>query len=203
MGDLIPKMIDDTTAIKLVVVGDTDVGKTSLVLRYANGTFDEGSTPTIGAACVEKKVSFDGKEYFLSMWDTAGQETYRNLVPMYFRNAQLAFIVIDVTNPLSANNVDYWINSIYENCMPNTPVILVANKIDVPERKIDHMSVSEVADQNKVPFVETSAKTGFGITKLFELAFSLLVGNTVVNDPNEVSLTTPIPKKDQKKDGCC
>ena len=183
--------------VKLVVVGDADVGKTSIVLRYSSGTFSEESKPTVGAACIEKDVTFDGTEYVLSMWDTAGQETYRNLVPMYFRNTQIAFIVFDVTIPKTAQSIDYWMQSINECCDSQTVIILVANKCDLPDRKVDSEDVAHYAERIHVPYVETSAKTGVGITKLFENAFSEYIRMGKINEKNAQL------KNQNEKDGCC
>ena len=185
------------TVVKLVIVGDADVGKTSIVTRYVSGAFDPDSKTTVGAACTEKELKFDGTEYLLSMWDTAGQEAYRNLVPMYFRNAQIAFVVFDVTNPKSARSVESWIDSVNQSCDPSTIVILVANKCDITSRKIDSDEVAKIADDFNLPYVETSAKTGLGISKLFENAFLEFVQRGKRTD----TISNPAAKKSGA--GCC
>lgn len=190
-------MIEAKTVVKLVVVGDADVGKTSIVTRYASGSFNDDLKPTVGAACTEKEITFDGAEYLLSMWDTAGQETYRNLVPMYFRNAQIAFIVFDVTNTKSAKSVSEWMETVNQNCSPSTILILVANKCDLPNRKVDSDEIAKIADEYKIPYVETSAKTGLGILKLFENAFSEFVQRGKQPEQSPASIVK------KKEGGCC
>ena len=184
--------------LKLVIVGDADVGKTCIANRYSTGQFDPNTATTIGAACIEKEVTFDGQQYLLSMWDTAGQETYRNLVPMYFRNAEIAFVVIDVTNPKTAKSVGFWMQSLNENCQQKPIILLAANKCDLEsERKIDIEDIQKISSEYELPFFETSAKTGFGIAKLFESAFSeYLRKSSQHHDIQEL-------KQKEKDSSCC
>ena len=184
--------------IKLVIIGDTDVGKTCIATRYSTGQFDSSTSATVGAACIEKEVTFDGQQYLLSMWDTAGQETYRNLVPMYFRNAEIAFIVFDVTNPKTSKSIGFWIQSLNDNCQVKPIILLAANKCDLEaERKIDSEDVQKLGNDFNIPYFETSAKTGYGIAKLFESAFSEYLRKS----SSKTDISEPVPNNNNK--GCC
>lgn len=167
-------MEEEKTVVKVVIVGDHAVGKSSIVVKYTNGSFDiSNSKPTVGAACIEKEFTHENADYILSMWDTAGQEAYRNLVPMYFRNTQIAIIVFDVTKIESLDSIEYWVNCVNENCGSDIIVVIVANKIDMTnDRKISTDEIQKISDQYKIPFFETSALTGVGISKLFEFTIS-------------------------------
>jgi len=190
-------MMEEKTTIKFVIVGDHDVGKTSIVTRYTKGSFDSNSKPTIGAACIEKDYQFDGKEYVLSLWDTAGQETYRNLVPMYYRSAQIALIVCDLTRPETLRSIDYWINSIQEGASKDVIMALIGNKADLEaKRKVEIDDLQKISNQYKIPFFETSAVTGLGISKIFEYALSEYMKKEIA-EPQPV----PVPKDNNSK--CC
>lgn len=97
---------------KVVFLGETSVGKSSIVSRFTRDEFFEFQEPTIGAAFQSKSIHLDNCSVRMEFWDTAGQERYRSLAPMYYRGASVAFIVYDITNPDTLNNAKYWINQI-------------------------------------------------------------------------------------------
>jgi Rab family protein len=101
--------------IKLILLGDAAVGKTSIVTQYVSGSVSDTVKPTIGAAFVTKDVAFEGKQIELLIWDTAGAEVYRGLAPMYYRSALIAFIVFDVTRQETFGAVSYWIRELKAN----------------------------------------------------------------------------------------
>ena len=191
-------MIEEKSTIKFVIVGDQDVGKTSIVTRYTKGIFESITKPTIGAACIEKEIHFDGKELLLSLWDTAGQEAYRNLVPMYYRSAQIAFIVCDLTKPDTLKSIDYWISSIKEGASNDVVIVLVGNKADLDlKRKVEIDDLQKISTEYKIPFFETSAVTGLGISKIFEYSLSEYIKKDILHEPNSLtSLNT-------SKKSCC
>ena len=118
---------------KIVLLGDTAVGKTSLCARLVNGTFDSFSEPTIGAAFLTKTVQTGDITHRLEIWDTAGQERYKALAPMYYRGATAALIVYDVTNEDSFQGAKSWIEELRGQGKPNVVIILVGNKYDLLE----------------------------------------------------------------------
>ena len=155
---------------KLVLLGDSGVGKSSIAMRYVNNVFSESFEVTIGGGYLQQIVRLkDGSSLKLDIWDTGGQERYRALLQLYYRDADAALITYDVTNARSLENCEYWVNELRrteENCI----LCLVANKIDVPaeERKIDSKTAQEFVDKFGMIFFETSAKTGENINKVFE-----------------------------------
>jgi len=198
-------MADGGNAIKLVLLGDSGVGKTSIVTQYVSGSAPENVNPTIGAAFVTKDVTIDGQQLELLIWDTAGQEVYRGLAPMYYRSALIAFIVFDVTKAESFDSVQYWIKELKTNVEESIVILVCGNKIDLEEkRSIEFQAAQAMATENGALYSETSAATGQGVERMFQLAISTLLqqrqpgGNS---DPSKVKLTEA--KDNKKKDGCC
>ena len=171
---------------KLVLLGDSGVGKSSIAMRYVNNVFSESFEVTIGGGYLQQIVRLkDGTSLKLDIWDTGGQERYRALLQLYYRDADAALITYDVTNARSLENCEYWVNELRrteENCI----LCLVANKIDVPdeEKKVDQRAAQEFAEKFGMILVETSAKTGENINKLFET-----VAQEIVNKKNLQSRT--------------
>ena len=159
--------------IKIVIVGETGVGKTSLMQMYTEGTFSTQVSSTIGSTCTEKELTLNDQTYFISLWDTAGQESYRTIVPMYFRGASIAIIVFDVTNQKSFDSVDYWKQTIQENLSEDVVIILCANKIDLFEKRaVADEIIQTKARALEVPYFFTSAATGMGVNNMFESSLS-------------------------------
>ncbi|KAJ2547386.1 Vacuolar protein sorting-associated protein 21 [Coemansia sp. RSA 1933] len=117
--------------IKVVLLGDAAVGKSSLVLRFVNNEFQENKEPTIGAAFLTQKVRLDDSVLKLDIWDTAGQERFHSLAPMYYRNAQAAVVVYDITRAESLNRAKSWIKELQRQANPNIVIALVGNKLDL------------------------------------------------------------------------
>ena len=197
-------MADGGNAIKLVLLGDSGVGKTSIVTQYVSGSAPENVNPTIGAAFVTKDVLIDGQQLELLIWDTAGQEVYRGLAPMYYRSALIAFIVYDVTKAESFDSVSYWIKELKTNVEESIIILVCGNKIDLEEKRaIEFQSAQAMASENGALYAETSASTGAGIDRMFQLAISTLLKQRQPNNNPEpgIRITTSGDKK--KKDGCC
>ena len=189
--------MSENVKVKFVIVGEAGVGKTSIMQMYSEGTFCASQVSTIGSTCTEKEVSLNDQTYCISIWDTAGQESYRTIVPMYFRGASVAIIVIDVTNEKTLETVDFWIKTIRENLGEQVTIVLCANKIDlIEERKIDDDSIQITSKNYKVPFFLTSAATGAGINNMFEFSLSKAVGDLVQKEPDEATI------KENTKSGC-
>jgi Rab family protein len=169
-------LMGDPTSVKLVLLGDSGVGKTSIVSQYIMGTVPDSVNPTIGAAFVTKNVTFDGKPYELLIWDTAGQEVYRGLAPMYYRSAVIAIIVFDVTSKPSYGSVSYWIKELRTNVEEGITILVCGNKIDLEDkRNVEGIQASAWATEKGALYAETSAVTGGGVEKMFQLALANLV----------------------------
>ncbi|OMJ66581.1 hypothetical protein SteCoe_36517 [Stentor coeruleus] len=155
---------------KLVLLGNSGVGKSSIAMRYVNNTFSEAFEVTIGGGYLQQIVRLkDGSSLKLDIWDTGGQERYRALLQLYYRDADAALITYDVSNAKSLEDCEYWVNELRrteENCI----LCLVGNKIDIPteEKKVNTKSAQDFGDKYGMLFFETSAKTGENINKLFE-----------------------------------
>jgi small GTP-binding protein len=154
--------------MKVVLVGDTKVVKTCLLNRLTTGTFRD-TAATIGAAFQTPTVQTSSGARTLQIWDTAGQEKYRSLTPMYYRAAQVAIICFDLTNRDSYDAVGPWADELSQKATNEIQTIIVGNKADITDQRvITHEEATELAFQKGAAFfVECSAKTGAGVMDLF------------------------------------
>jgi Rab family protein len=199
-------LMSEFNAIKLVLLGDSGVGKTSIVSQYVSGNAPENVNPTIGAAFVTKEVSVEGQNLELLIWDTAGQEVYRGLAPMYYRSALIAIIVFDVSNQESYNSVNYWIKELQTNVEENIVIIVCGNKIDLEEKRVvNFQAASAAAVEQGVLYAETSASSGTGIDRMFQVAISahLKKSGKVNSDATQRVDLTAKPAGGDKGSGCC
>lgn len=155
---------------KVVILGASQTGKTSIVQRILTNRFQSDTEATVGASFFTKTVSIDDKTIKLDIWDTGGQERYRSLAPMYYRDARAAVIVFDVTSTESLDEAADWINEFTSQCSGETVLFGAANKIDlVSERKIDAETIKEFQFRHQIEMIhETSALSGVGIKDLFD-----------------------------------
>ena len=142
---------------KIIFVGDSGVGKTTLINRINNEEFKDLNESSVGIDYYSKNIKFGGEELTLQIWDTAGQEKYRGLIPTYARNAVLAFIIYDISSKKSFENLTEWIN--YLNSIEKMPMIICGNKIDLVDKQVTKEEGEEFAKKNKLVFFEVSAKT--------------------------------------------
>jgi len=160
-----------TLETKIVLLGDVSVGKTSIASRYCKNSFNDYHINTIGGAYQQQKVVLDnGNMVKLHIWDTSGQERFRAMTNLYYRDAQVALLTYDITNESSFNSIDFWIQELkYKVENENMILCLVGNKCDVSndERRISTAQGKKFAQENNMIFYETSAKTGEGVTNLF------------------------------------
>lgn len=117
--------------VKLVLLGEAAVGKSSLVLRFVSNDFNEHNSPTIGAAFLTQKCRLEDKVIKFEIWDTAGQERFHSLAPMYYRNAAAAVVVYDITKASSLEKAKAWVNELQRQANPNIVIALVGNKLDL------------------------------------------------------------------------
>lgn len=153
---------------KLVLLGNAGVGKSCIVVRFTRDEFVEDSDTTIGAAFLTKTLSLEDAQVKIEIWDTAGQERYRSLAPMYYRGAQAAVVVFDLTSRESLDGAKQWVKELQRRADQNMVIALAGNKCDlVARRKVDSEEAAGYARENGLLYVETSAKDATGIEKLF------------------------------------
>jgi len=153
---------------KLLLIGDSGVGKSCLLLRFADDTYTESYISTIGVDFKIRTIEMDGKTIKLQIWDTAGQERFRTITSSYYRGAHGIIIVYDVTDQESFNNVKQWLHEIDRYACENVNKLLVGNKSDLTSKKVvSFESAKEFADSVSMEFLETSAKNATNVEKAF------------------------------------
>ncbi|PKI83029.1 Ypt52p [Malassezia vespertilionis] len=158
-------------SFKLVLLGESSVGKSSIALRFVKDQFDDFRESTIGAAFLTQTVRRDEDTTVkLEIWDTAGQERYKSLAPMYYRNAHCAIVVYDITEEESLEKAKGWIRELQRHADANIVIALVGNKLDLGDtrRMISTEDGAKYAESEGLMFMETSAKTPTNITELFD-----------------------------------
>ncbi|KAF3836746.1 hypothetical protein F7725_004210 [Dissostichus mawsoni] len=153
---------------KLLLIGDSGVGKSCLLLRFADDTYTESYISTIGVDFKIRTIELDGKTIKLQIWDTAGQERFRTITSSYYRGAHGIIVVYDVTDQESYNNVKQWLQEIDRYASENVNKLLVGNKCDLTTKKVvDYTTAKEFADSLAIPFLETSAKNATNVEQAF------------------------------------
>jgi len=195
-------MAHQTCHYKLVLLGDTAVGKSCLVIRFVRDEFFEFQEPTIGAAFLTQTITLDDYTVKFEIWDTAGQERYRSLAPMYYRGAMAAIVVYDVTNPTSFEGAKSWVRELQRRGDPHVVIAMAANKCDKEGmRKVEEAEGNQYAKENNIIHLPTSAKSGHNVKELFlEIAKRLPKAPV---QPKDGGGGFPIPPTPNKKGGCC
>ncbi|KAL1266588.1 hypothetical protein QQF64_002263 [Cirrhinus molitorella] len=153
---------------KLLLIGDSGVGKSCILLRFADDTYTESFISTIGVDFKIRTIELDGKTIKLQIWDTAGQERFRTITSSYYRGAHGIIVVYDVTDQESYNNVKQWLKEIDRYASENVNKLLVGNKCDLTTKKVvDYTTAKEFADSLGIPFLETSAKNATNVEQAF------------------------------------
>jgi len=151
------------------MLGEGRVGKTSLTLRYVANEFDEHRESTINASYLEKKITTNGQTRNLAIWDTAGQEKFSALAPIYYRDAEGAVLVYDITMKESFPKVEKWLKELRNHAGEDIVLVIAGNKCDKDnERQIKNADAEEYARKNNAKHFETSAKTNKGIGEVFD-----------------------------------
>jgi len=153
---------------KLVLLGESAVGKSSLVLRFVKGQFHEFQESTIGAAFLTQTVCLDDTTVKFEIWDTAGQERYHSLAPMYYRGAQAAIVVYDITNADTFARAKTWVRELQRQARPDIVIALAGNKSDLGTRRtVEYEEANAYAEENGLLFMETSAKNANNVNEIF------------------------------------
>lgn len=191
--------------VKCVMVGDSSVGKTCICKRMLTGEFTEDTSATIGGANAIIKVETEKGEVQLVMWDTAGQEQYRSLAPIYINGAGLVFFVYDITNRTSFEGLRAWYDMVCTRVATGARLVVVGNKLDLESQRVVDMGEADAyrMEIGAEFYMETSAKTGRQISDLFERAAE--IPDLHFDDPNEtlVNISEPEQEESKQASGCC
>jgi small GTP-binding protein len=187
---------------KLVLLGESAVGKSSLVLRFVKGTFLSFQESTIGAAFLTQSVRLNEQVIKFEIWDTAGQERYQSLAPMYYRGAQAAIVVYDITSAESFERAKAWVEELQRMGSTNILIALAGNKLDLAEkRQVAAEDAQAYADENSILFMETSAKTAANVNELFVAIAKKLPKDVEVPKSRGIAITSDTSSG--SKQGCC
>ena len=205
-------------SFKVIVIGDSGVGKSCLTNKATHNIFEENYNATVGFEFFTFNVKLNNKIIKLQIWDTCGQELYRSLITNFYRNSSLAIIVYAVNVQDSFNNIDMWLRELRTHSGPDIKVVLIGNKIDLEkERKITTQEGESFAKMNNISkFVETSAKTGLNAQKTFIEIADLLYHDylkfkddeSTISEDNSVRTMESVGKRienknNKNKGGCC
>ncbi|KAG2170704.1 hypothetical protein JADG_010443 [Aureobasidium aubasidani] len=192
---------------KLLLIGDSGVGKSCLLLRFADDTYTESYISTIGVDFKIRTIELDGKTVKLQIWDTAGQERFRTITSSYYRGAHGICVVYDVTDMDSFNNVKQWLQEIDRYATEGVNKLLVGNKSDMTDKKVVEYNVAkEFADSLGIPFLETSAKNASNVEQAFLTMARQIkerMGNTTVNNKPTVQVGQGSTVQSGSAGGCC
>ena len=160
--------------LKLLLLGDSSVGKTSILLKYISNKFDESSISTVGVDYMDKIIDYNKFKIKLQIWDTSGEEKFRTITKNFYRNADGLLVVFDLTKKESYDHIKSWINEAKEN-NDKLKTILIGNKLDLKDERIVAIDVAkQFAEKNNLKYIETSAKDGTNINESFQTIIDLL-----------------------------
>eukprot|EP00054_Salpingoeca_dolichothecata_P027724 m.204642 g.204642 ORF g.204642 m.204642 type:complete len:257 (-) comp26036_c2_seq2:21-791(-) len=162
---------------KLCFLGETRVGKTSLITRFMYDSFDSSYQATIGIDFLSKTMYLEDRTVRLQLWDTAGQERFRSLIPSYIRDSSVAVVVYDISNQDSFDSTTKWVEDVRAERGEDVVIMLVGNKTDLSDKRVVSIQQGEArAKQLNVMFMETSAKAGYNVKQLFKRVAGALPG---------------------------
>ena len=194
---------------KVLLLGNSDVGKSSLLLRFVDSLWNDAFVPTIGVDFKVKTLEINNKKVKMQIWDTAGQERFRTVVSTYFRGAHGILLLYDVTNKDSFKNLENWLIEIEKNSSDKVLKILVGNKCDLSDdREIQTEEGQAFAVRNGMEFMETSAKMNTNVSEAFETLGKLMIefsskGNNQTQGGEGKSLKVNSGKDLNTKKKCC
>jgi len=190
---------------KLLLIGDSSVGKTAILLRFSDDSFSPNFISTIGIDFRIKTIEIRGKKIKLQIWDTAGQERFHTITTSYYRGAMGILLVYDITRPNSFDNLAKWLRTILEHSNTDVEKMILGSKCDMEEQRLISKERGEaIAKENGIPFLETSAKNNINVEEAFlqmsERILDKLPGSVPETSPNIVPKTSP---KKSSSSQCC
>ncbi len=196
---------------KVLLLGNSNVGKSSLFLRFVDDIWNDTFVPTIGVDFKIKTFDIDEKKIKMQIWDTAGQERFKNIIASYYRGAHGILLIYDVTDKDSFKNLSNWLIEIEKNASKNVLKVLIGNKSDLEDKRaVTYNQGKEFADTYGLKFIETSAKKNLNVTEAFETLGRELMA---ASDDKRINKQKPNKKvtvsnaqdltPEQQKKGCC
>ena len=195
---------------KVLLLGNSNVGKSSLFLRFVDDIWNDTFVPTIGVDFKIKTFEIDSKKIKMQIWDTAGQERFKNIIASYYRGAHGILLLYDVTDKDSFKNLSNWLIEIEKNASKNVLKVLIGNKTDLEDKRVvSYNQGKEFADTYGLKFIETSAKKNLNVNEAFEtLGRELMIASADKKVTNQkqnkkISVAKAQDLNVKKKDGCC
>jgi Ras-related protein Rab-2A len=183
---------------KFVIVGDPGVGKSCLVSRFHANHFNANHDITVGVTFSTERMQINNMQFKVQLWDTAGQELYRSMTKNYFREADCAIVVCDLSNQNALESLNDWIGDVRADAPSRCKIVIAGNKSDL-DRQITADQLKDFSEEKGCPMFETSARTGENVQELFEEAAMLVVSNGSGETISSVRDPTPITRKES----CC
>ena len=175
MSDNQQQNSDYSYSVKYIIVGDSSVGKSNILLRFSRNVFDPGHQATLGIEFANKHILYNNIDYLVQVWDTAGQENFRSVTRAYYKASAVAMVVYDITNEESFKNIQSWIKDCKDLAPKTVQMVLIGNKSDLEEsRVITKERGEELARENRMMFFETSALNGNGVEEAFQKSIELV-----------------------------
>ena len=188
----------------IIVLGESQVGKTSFINRFNTGSFERDTLTTLGLDFVVKEMTLeDGTKVNVKIFDTAGQERFRNLTKNFYQKADGAILMYSETDEDSFNKIDGWLTKLGENAPENVITFLVANKCDSLERTVTKQRGVELSRTKKLKFYESSAKQNINVNKVFEELVKDIIKIKNEDEPNIIVTKENNNSKNNKKKKCC
>ncbi|KAG1714609.1 Ras-related protein Rab-10 [Nymphon striatum] len=189
---------------KLLLIGDSGVGKTCILFRFSDDAFNTTFISTIGIDFKIKTIELRGKKIKLQIWDTAGQERFHTITTSYYRGAMGIMLVYDITNPKTFDNIAKWLRNIDEHANEDVEKMILGNKCDVDDKRmISKERGDSIAREHGIKFLETSAKANVNIERAFMELAEAILDKVPSKDSAEASDKVHMNKQDSKGGGKC
>ena len=166
---------DYSYSVKFIIVGDSSVGKSNILLRFSRDTFDQSHQATLGIEFANKHMIYNNTDYLIQIWDTAGQENFRSVTRAYYKASAVAMVVYDITKEESFQHIESWLRDCKELAPGTVILVLIGNKSDLEDQRVIAKERGEIfAKENNMVFLETSALNGNGIKEAFEKSIQIV-----------------------------
>ena len=188
----------DRKTLKILILGDYAVGKTSLLLRYTGGNFDHISMPTLGIGFHKKVLEIDSEYYSVDIWDTAGQERFRNIPLSYYNKADGIALTFDLTSRSSFENIRAWATQISARALEACVVVLIGTKIDISTQVVTPKEINELSSEMKMRYFATSSKENINVVSTFDFLaknIARMLKKTQLPEARSYTLYKNLPKQ--------